>query len=230
MKELNVLHVGGYSSTNIGNAFYNLGIRHVLKSLPQKINLYETSDKQVYAWSRYNSTSASHFDPCEHFTDMDYIIWSGPMMGKQYVREWGPVLEKAEMMGTKVICLSAGGNQYTNEEVEEVRKLLSKFHLYALFSRDSETYESYRDLFEHSYNGICCAFYIPEYFQSWELDMEPYVVFNFEQYREPSFVEFEGGGGASFRVKPGKELPECGILSVKGYLRPEDTQNMHLTA
>ena len=111
-----------------------------------------------------------------------------------------------------------------------MRKLLSNFLLYAIFSRDSETYESYRDLFEHSYNGICCAFYIPEYFQSWELDMEPYVVFNFEQYREPSFVEFEGGGGASFRVKPGKELPECGILSVKGYLRPEDTQNMHLTA
>lgn len=195
MKELNVLHVGGYSSTNIGNAFYNLGIQHVLTSLPQKINLYRTSDMQVYAWSRYNSESASHFDPCEHFMDMDYIIWSGPMMSAEYVREWSRVLQNAEKTGAKVICLSAGGNQYTQEEVKEVRELLSKMHLYALFSRDSETYENYKDLFEYSYDGICCAFYISEYFKPWKLDMEPYVVFNFEQYREPCFIEFPRGGG-----------------------------------
>lgn len=230
MKELNILHVGGYSSTNIGNAFYNLGIQHVLRTVPKKINLYKTSDMQVYAWSRYNSQSSSCFDPCEHFADMDYIIWSGPMMGTQYVREWSRVLERAEMAGTKVICLSAGGNQYTKEEVEEVRKFLGKFHLYALFSRDTETYENYRDLFEYSYDGICCAFFIPEYFQSWELDMEPYVVFNFEQYKEPCFVEFEGGGGVNFRIKSGKERQENGICLVKDFLRRRDTQILHLTA
>lgn len=193
MKEINVLYIGGYYSTNIGNAFYNLGIQQVLNSLPKKINLYKTSDVQAYAWGRYNSRNTSSFNPCECFSDMDYIIWSGPMMGIAYVEGWKAVLQKAETIGAKVIFLSAGGNQYTYEEVEAVRKLLAPFHLYALFSRDYETYESYRDLFEYSYNGICCAFYIPEFFKPWKLDLEPYVVFNFEQYREPVFVKADVG-------------------------------------
>lgn len=205
MREINVLHIGGYSSTNIGNAFYNLGIHHVLSNLNKKINLFTTSDLQEYAWSIYNSRRSSSFDPCEHFIDMDYIIWSGPMFATMDVRKWKNILQKANEAGTKIICLSAGGSRYTQEEVEQVREVLQKFDLYALFSRDSETYENYKDLFKYSYKGICCAFYIPEYFKAWKLDVEPYVVFNFEQYREPIFVkakegfEFAGntwGGGA----------------------------------
>lgn len=193
MGEINVLHVGGYTSTNIGNAFYNLGIRHVLKSLGKEINLFTTSDLQSYAWSRFNTKKASSFDPCKYFTNMDYIIWSGPMLGTMYVKKWINILRKANAVGTKIICMSAGGNRYTREEIEEVRSILKEFRLYALFSRDFETYENYKDLFEHSYSGICCAFYIPEYFKSWKLDVEPYVVFNFEQHTEPLFVKANEG-------------------------------------
>lgn len=193
MGEINILHVGGYTSTNIGNAFYNLGIRHVIESLGKEINLFTTSDLQSYAWSRFNSKKASSFDPCECFANMDYIIWCGPMLGTMYVRKWVNILRKANAAGTKIICMSAGGNRYTREEIEQVRSILEEFKLYALFSRDSETYENYKDLFEHSYNGICCAFYVPEYFKPWKLNIEPYVVFNFEQYEEPLFVKADEG-------------------------------------
>ena len=115
------------------------------------------------------------------------------MFATMDVRKWKNILQKANEAGTKIICLSAGGSRYTQEEVEQVREVLQKFDLYALFSRDSETYENYKDLFKYSYKGICCAFYIPEYFKAWKLDVEPYVVFNFEQYREPIFVKAKEG-------------------------------------
>ena len=193
MKKINVLLVGGYWSTNIGNAFYNLGIQKLLMSLNLDVNLFLTSDMQKVFWNQYNSSDASSFNPCEYFENMDYVIWSGPMMTAEYINNWKNLLERAQTAGAKVICLSVGGSQYTKEEVQKVRKCLQELRLYALFSRDHETYENYKDLFEFSYDGICCAFFIPEYFKFWKLDVEPYVVFNFEKFDEPTFVEAEQG-------------------------------------
>lgn len=193
MRDINVLHVEGYWSTNIGNAFYNLGIRNILMGLDKKINLYTASDLQEYYWNKYNIKEGQEFNPCEHFANMDYIICSGPMLLDEYLLNWINILHRAKMEGTKVIFLSAGGNQYTEEEKDKARKILKDFSLYALFSRDHETYEGYKDLFEYSYDGICCAFYIPEYFKPWKIDIPPYVIFNFEQYNEPIFIETEGG-------------------------------------
>lgn len=191
--EINVLYVGGYWSTNIGNAFYDLGIKELISSLDKEINFHIVSDLQKYAWTRYNSKKAMSFNLCEYYGNIDYLIMSGPMLYADYMNDWKDTLLQVMKEGTKVIFLSVGGSRYTEEEICRVREILRELHLYALFSRDRETYESYKDLFEYSYDGICCGFFIPEYFKPWKLEINPYVVFDFESYDEPVFVESEEG-------------------------------------
>lgn len=192
-KEMNILYIGGYWSTNIGNAFYDLGIRKLISSIDKEINFHIVSDLQKYAWAKYNSENAVSFNLCEHYSNIDYLIMSGPMLYPEYMEDWKDTLFQVMKQGTKVILLSVGGNEYTEEEVYRNREILRDLHLYAMFSRDGETYECYKDLFEYSYNGICCAFFIPEYFKPWKLDINPYVVYDFESYNEPLFVEAEEG-------------------------------------
>lgn len=193
MDKVKVLYMGGYWATNIGNAFYELGIRHLLNQMESKIELFLCSDVQEYAWAQYNASGVKAFNSCEHFQNMDYLIIGGPMLSKADLTALQSTIEYAKKKGTKVVFLSAGGNAYTDQERREVRDLLGQFKLYALISRDHETFEWYGDLFERSYDGICCAFYIPEYFKPYKLNMDPYVVFNFETYMEPSFVEDMSG-------------------------------------
>lgn len=238
-KEINVLYVGGYWSTNIGNAFYDLGIKELISSLDLKINFHIVSDLQKYMWSNYNSKKATSFNLCQHYANIDYLILSGPMMYAEYMEDWKDTLLQVMKQGTKVIFLSVGGNMYTEEEVCGVREILKDLHLYAMFTRDRETYECYKDLFEYSYNGICCAFFIPEYFRSWKLTIKPYVVYDFESYNEPVFVEAKEGfsfAGGTWKQKNElqpinkfwskfKEYPDSAFHDLT-IIRPKNTCHM----
>ena len=189
---IKILLLGGYSSTNIGNAFYEMGARYMLSQVSDDICVYRTSDLSLYWWNSYRKNDAG-FEPCEHFSEMDYIMWLGPIFDPDSMRKWKNVLNRARDTGTKIICLSVGGNAYTEEEATECKKLMKGYPFHIMTSRDSYTYETYKDCFDYAYDGICTAFFSPYCFKKWEIDTEPYVVYNFETLKEPVFNEDESG-------------------------------------
>lgn len=189
MGNINVALAGGYWATNMGNAFYDLGVQYLLQAANPEAKIYFTSDRPEYAWNRYNAANANSLCCFEYFQDMNYLVFTGPMLSMMCLKYWEKTLANLNKKGTKIILLSAGSNLYNEEEKKEVSEFLKHHRFYALFSRDEETYLNYREYFDHSYNGICCAFYISDYFNPYSLQIDPYVVFDFETYEEPVFWE-----------------------------------------
>lgn len=184
----NVLLVGGYYATNIGNAFYEMGIKHVLESI-EGICVHKASDIQDFGWDMYNSKSSSSFNPCCSFKNIDYLILTGPAISEYTLRRWTPLFNHCNQTNTKVMFVSAGGDVYDSDELSITRSILSGIHPYALISRDHYTYEHYNDVFDLAFDGICFASFIPEFFRPYAFDTEPYVVVNFETYVDPRFVK-----------------------------------------
>lgn len=189
MKSINIMYAGGYWATNMGNAFYNLGVQYALKAANPNANIVFTSDLPEYAWNRYNSQNVNSFCCLNCLEGIDYLVFAGPMLSWLYLKYWENIIEVAKRKGVKIVLLSAGCSSYNEVEKEKVTEFLRKHHFYALFSRDEYTYLTFRKYFDYSYNGICCAFYIPEYFTPYAMDINPYVVMNFETYEEPIFEE-----------------------------------------
>lgn len=191
-KNVRILLAGGYWATNIGNAFYELGTRYLLTHLGIAVELCLTSNFAHYYWGGYVSGKGS-FEPIQHYSGIDYLVWMGPVFGTDAQDVWDEPLRRATENGIKAIFLSAGGNAYTEEEIEKCRKVLRKYKPFALLSRDTETYQAYADCFQYSYDGICAAFWSPLCFHPWKIAVTPYVVYDFEAHTEPCFLPDENG-------------------------------------
>lgn len=179
-------YIGGFWSTNIGNSFYNLGCMYLLNQAIPNGEIRFLSDPPGWFWNENRKNPKNALDYIG-FLKTDYIIISGPALNKQFKNVWGPTLEKLKHKRTKLILMSIGSLEYTNEEEEICRELLKKVPPYILMSRDEQTYEIYKDLAEYSYNGICGGFYAPEIFHPCETDLGDYIVLNFESIPEPVF-------------------------------------------
>lgn len=198
-KQITILLVGGYWSTNVGNAFYELGIMYVFNCV-DGAKLIRTTDSQTISWSMWNSPWASPFNPYEKcdIEEVDYVVIAGPMMALKYLRTLEPFLKRCKERDKRIVFISAGGNKYDQNERSQVRSVLKGIIPYALITRDHETYLSYFDLFMHSYDGICFASFIPEFFEPWRVEMAPYIVLDMESNSEPEFIETNVSDDRSF--------------------------------
>ncbi len=184
---------GGYYATNIGNAFYEIGAKYVLnKCLSDRATVELSSNKLDIYWSRLTGARAGLFDLTNTY-EADYVVILGPTLSVDYLSRWEDTFSKLSAKGTRFVFMSTGASRYDDKEYEGVSAILKRFKFYALLSRDEKTYELYKDCFEHSYNGICCALYCADYAPKRPLDLEPYVIFNFDNCREPVPVPAAGG-------------------------------------
>ncbi len=178
---------GGYYATNIGNAFYELGAQYVLnKALGSDARVIMSSNKLDIYWSNVLGNRGV-FDYTSGYS-ADYVVILGPLMSAYYLNMWEDTFRRLSESGTKIIFMSAGANDYDEKEYNEVARILEKHNLYALLTRDTETYSTYKDFFKHSYDGICCALYCNEYAPKYNLDIPEYVILNFDNCREPAIV------------------------------------------
>ena len=188
-------YFGGYWSTNIGNAFYDLGVLHVFESLMgrNKISFFQDSLTHYgIPYRRYLNKilprassllcdySFNYFESI----DSEYFIFSGPIFSRSFPKLL-PFFERIKSLGKKIIFLSAGGYTYDPSEISIVRQALSALKPYTFISRDSTAYNAYKDLFVHSYDGICFAFFANDYYPcSRIISPHPFVVLNFDRGRD----------------------------------------------
>ncbi|MFA4701983.1 polysaccharide pyruvyl transferase family protein [Pyrococcus kukulkanii] len=199
---------------NIGNAFIDIGTKLLLKKTIQgsEYRLIETSMYPCIAssfstplkgvfklfWRFYGEQLGlpflekriSYLKTCDsfnlaHYITTDIFVISGCILTPSFFRIYGEILKKLKKKGVKFIFCGAGGNTYSETEIEHVSKWLDELQPYALITRDSIAFRNYRDFAEKSFDGIDCAFfvnYLP-HIKGINFDFSPYVVLTFDKFR-----------------------------------------------
>jgi len=210
MKKITILQNGGGWITNIGNAFIDIGSMVCLREAANKagikadIHLISVSGRWIfYHMSRgikgyilKRPGKTKNVLNLQEYVKADYVVQWGAFLSKHWFRVHGEILLKLSKKGIKLIINGGGIGEkaYSEEEIAETRKYLKKIKPYALISRDKETFENFKDLAEHSYNGIDCAFWVNDAYIPLKLDLPEYVVLNFDKQPEPRLDELNIGG------------------------------------
>jgi len=185
--------------TNIGNGFINKGAEICLRKsfpdariieislLPQYTaiqsgvkNLLRFKYGTVYATLKEQNL----VNILDLFKKVDLVVVPGAILYKNWIPTFTKILQKVNNE-TSVVFLGAGGSP-NPKEMEYIKDRLRaiKSKIKALFSRDTETFNYYSDIFEFSYNGIDCGFFVSDWYQPPRCD-EEFIVATFDKIKEP---------------------------------------------
>jgi hypothetical protein len=170
-------YIGGFWSTNIGNSFYNLGALWLLREVFGKENVSFVPDPPQVYWS----TLREDYDLIPKL-DLDMVIVSGPILGVALEKIYGKRFDEIAANGGQIGFLSAGAIAYTEKEADSVSQFLNKYPISFVFTRDSVTYELYKDrLNTHVYDGLCTSMFLNDAITPPDVN-DKYVVFNFSYF------------------------------------------------
>ena len=191
---------GGGWSTNMGNAFVDLGSMYSLnKALEKKdenVILHSNFPKAFLFRGGFSHKGrfldGSFRDRIGNLVDIrdylntKYIIFSGDLLREPWWKITLPskVMEKNSKY--KIIINGGGGSLYTPAEFEAVRNYLKRINLYAFISRDEVIFKEYSGIAEHTFNGIDCAFFIKNCFDLLSFDYPKYITLTFDKSKEPA--------------------------------------------
>jgi len=113
----------------------------------------------------------------------DYVVFSGAMLTIGFFNKFEMIFNKLKNRDTKIIFYGCGGDNYSDLEVEHVRRKFEEIKPYALITRDSTAFGYYKDLAKYSFDGIDCAFFVNQLpVKEIEIDLSPYVVLTFDRF------------------------------------------------
>lgn len=188
-KTIHITYLGGLWPTNIGNAFIDFGSMQSLKMAnPNAVVDFTSRVPQWFFY--YNKKNFRNALESASLMKPDYLVVSGMLLCDEFIKLCEPTISKLIKNNTKFIINGGGGDEYSQKEIDNFRSFLKRNPLYAFISRDEQSFKNYSDLAEHSYNGIDCAFFLPEYFTPARLDLSDFVVFNFDDSKLRKFVDF----------------------------------------
>lgn len=180
-----VAYCTGFWCTNIGNAFFSLGVEYVLKQILGENNVSIVSDYQTYT-TGFGRRLYPDKNQLQYLSkiDVDYLVLAGPVLSKYFLLLWKDILIELEKRGVRLIILSAGMMKMTEESVEECKAFFEQHPPFILSSRDHKTYETFGKYAEHAYDGICFSFFTPDYYHSAPIT-EKFITMNFDKIQEP---------------------------------------------
>lgn len=184
-----VAYCTGFWCTNIGNAFFSLGVEYVLKQILGKENVTVVSDYQTYTTS-YGKRLYPHKNQLEYITklDVDLVIFAGPVLSKYFLPLWEDILLKLEKRGVKYGFLSAGMMKMNEEALQQCKEFFSQHPPYILSSRERKTFDTFGNYAIHAYDGICFAFFAPDYYTPCKMIGGKNIVLNFDKISEPEIT------------------------------------------
>lgn len=184
MKSIAVL--AGYWSTNIGNAFFQLGAQAFLQKVLPDADVFLIGDEPGY-WNVGVGNPRNALAYVQEL-DVDAVVFLGPMFRPEFPKIAQPTMRALADRGVKVVIMAAGMMQYDPATVEMSRRLIGEVRPYIFTTRDRETYEALGDLAEHAYDGIDTATYVTDVFPKRPTRLPPYAVVNFDQIPEPTIA------------------------------------------
>lgn len=199
-EKIYILIKGGGYITNIGNAFLDIGLLYILKKAVPEAQIYVLSN--TLEWTYYKIKNSflnkllKNIFPgifnIQEFIKFDYVAIHGACLGIDWFNCHGETLRKIVNNGAKLIIIGGSLTDRTyknNKEIEIVKNHLGKLKPYIFISRDQETFEKFKDIAEHSYNGIDCAFFINDAFTPPTLKCDPFLILNFDKTSEPKIKD-----------------------------------------
>lgn len=180
---MKVAYTGGFWATNIGNAFYNLGSIFVLEQVYGKENVYFVPDIANWFWKVKNN-----YEPLIDI-NVDICFFDGPLLNK-YIKNYKKIFDSFKSKNIKLAFISAGASNYTIDERDEVLEFLSEYkeQIKYISTRDSQTYELYKDSGIILFDGLCTSMFLNNAVSTPKLERD-YVVYNFSILHEP-FIKY----------------------------------------
>jgi uncharacterized protein YneF (UPF0154 family) len=204
-KKIALLYLHG--KNNIGDAFVALGLEYISRKVLKKAldnvaivksgspygaigyipsSLYYSPLKRIipqklrerlnYTFTRGRVAQAFEYIP---FIDgLKYVIIGGCFLTHYYVKRDLQFLLKLKDK-VKILMIGVGGENYSEHEVEEVRKFLSKLRPYLVVTRDTYAYKFYSEYAEFAYDGIDNAYFVSDAFIPPKLNIK-YIVINLD--------------------------------------------------
>lgn len=183
---MNIGYIGGFWATNIGNSFYNIGMLELLKIAGSQNNIYFIPDPPQVNWSRINGDYSIISK-----LNIDLYIISGPIFGTNLEKIYSNIFEEIKKRGGKLAFISAGAVEYSEAEADSVASFLSTHHVEFVFTRDSQTFELYKDrLNTNVYDGLCTSMFLNDAVNPPDINDE-YIVTNFPFWHEPVIERVE---------------------------------------
>lgn len=205
---MKVAYCTGFWCTNIGNAFFSLGVEYVLKKILGDENVAVVNDIQTYT-TGYGKRLYPDKNQLEYLSklDVDYIVLAGPVLSKYFLPLWERILIKLESRGIRCIILSAGMMKMPEDAIKECQNFFEKHPPFIMCSRDKKTHDTFGKYADHAYDGICFSFFAPDYYHPAKIN-EKYITMNFDKINEPLiWIDKEKNGltfqfnGDHFHVK-----------------------------
>jgi hypothetical protein len=187
MKELNAIYPSSHWGSNIGNVFFHLGGIHLLHSAKKNLIIHQADLHSEKAFFPNKAQIRNDSKYGNFLGAADILVLDGPMFDENFSTLFEPMLKNAKKLKLKTFLISTGGITYSKKEIAHCREILKKYPPYVLTTRDSDTYDNYKDLAENSYNGICTAWFCPDYYPGYNTPLiEKYISLTFDHTCEPS--------------------------------------------
>ena len=189
MTDKRVAYIGGCWSTNIGNAFFNLGADYVLKQVFLEKNVNMVMDQSAFTpgWKRKKGNIPWAVSYWEHLC-VDYVVLLGPIISRFFLPIWKKTLDTLKSRGIGYMILSAGMMKYEDETIKEIKEYFITNPPIVVTTRDRATYNTLKDSVPNIYDGICFAFFVPDYYTPFKTDYEKTIVMNFDKIDEPDIM------------------------------------------
>ena len=190
---MNIGVITGYWSTNVGNAFFQLGAQHALRQVFPNANIFPVPDAAGYLRPASDNPRNS-FDLLGEL-EMDYLVILGPFIRPEFEIILAPALRKLAQKGTQFLAMGVGMMSYDNTTIGSAIRIIQDLPFRLLVTRDTPTYEAFHACFPASLDGVDVAFFVSDVWpESQRLKRaKPYLAFNFDQTPEPEFRLSDSG-------------------------------------
>jgi len=183
-RKLRVLLVSGFWGQNIGNAFFNLGGMYILKNVFPHEEVTFIHDHPQW-WIFNKRKLPRNALNLLKYVNADILVLQGPLLCRQGLKVLAEIIDICHQRNIKLVLLSVGMYEYTEEEKTMVKNFLSKNKIPLVSTRDEITYRVVKDVCEIAYNGIDSAFFVNDCYRPALLEFE-YIVVNFDHSIEPN--------------------------------------------
>ncbi|KLU66129.1 hypothetical protein DEAC_c21680 [Desulfosporosinus acididurans] len=143
-------------------------------------------DQSAYVpgWKKSKGKMPWAIDYWAHL-DVDYVVMLGPVISRNFLPIWKSTLDTLKKRGIRYMILSSGMMKHNYDDITEIKKYFNENPPYVITTRDRDMYETFKDFVPKIYDGICFAFFVPDYYKPVKTDLGPVMAVNFDKIDEP---------------------------------------------
>lgn len=184
--------VAGQWGQNIGNAFFNLGGRHVLEQVfgAGAVGFFQDQPNYRTLHNKHRGNPRNHAELIAEL-EIDALVLQGPVLNAWFRTSWERAFRRLAARGVRVILHSAAFFKFRPAELAAVRAFLEACPPALICTRDSQSHAILSDWLPGVpiHDGIDAGFFLPDCVRPFEFRRNgAYIAANFDRYPEPDIT------------------------------------------